>query len=331
MKKIFLLALGFTFAILISEISVRLLLEREEAGGNYWGLGAFIASDTVGYKQTPGFIGRAYHKGAFDCPVEISPRGLRQKNLDSQLAQQRRVLLLGDSFAFGLGVQEASSFAALVQPKLNARGMGIINGAQTGYSVEQEVKLGRELISEYRPNLIILCLFPDNDFEGDYLKDYKNVDVRYGYRLKKNRFLRVMPVDFLRTHSYLWLLVQDQLDARRGRKIRSVFRKKTKQNPLQVMESTFAALIEFKHECAKQNIGIAIVLIPSKKIGQPFVEPLRNKLTSIQIPFLDLNLKNFDETDVFHVDGHWNERGHRKAAPYIAAFIESQLEESGAK
>ncbi len=184
------------------EVALRVQYREEEIFGRYWAAGAFVPDKELGFRHAPGFSGRAFRRSAFDCPVEIQANGLRQANYATQLRHPRRLLILGDSFAFGLGVDERAAFPSLIQPPLNSRGVGVINGAQTSYCTAQEVGLGRRLVETVRPDGVVLCLFSENDVIGDYYKRYRNVEVRYGRRLRKNRWLPVAPVDYLRTHSY---------------------------------------------------------------------------------------------------------------------------------
>ena len=103
--------------------------------------------------------------------MSINEIGLRQRDLTSQLAYSRRLLILGDSFAFGLGVEEEESFAHLLQATLNPLGIGVINGGQTGYSIAQELALAKDLVTRLDPQTLLSCLLLDNDVTEDYFEE----------------------------------------------------------------------------------------------------------------------------------------------------------------
>lgn len=90
--------------LLAAEAVLHVLLWEEEANDNYWGAGAFVADPQAGYRHEPGFRGRGFRRGAFDVPVATSELGLRQRDVEEQRGFPVRLLVLGDSFPFGLGV-----------------------------------------------------------------------------------------------------------------------------------------------------------------------------------------------------------------------------------
>ncbi len=313
------------FAVLaclaITEVILRVAFTREEVNWNYWGPGAFEQSELVGFYHTPGYVGRCYRRGIFDCPVKITNQGLRQSDLDSQTRYLSKLLILGDSFAFGLGVEENSTFAHLIHGPLNASGIGVINAGQTGYCPEQETRLGSQLIRQYHPHAVVLFLFLGNDIEGDFLHDYRNVEVRYGYRLPKDRWFRWRPFDFLRTHLYILLFLDGKLNERRTARIHDTFETIAKQDPKKVIKPTLDALKGFKKLCDSNGIRFGVVIIPPGSAGISYYQPVKRTLRAAKIPFLDLQGKNFLAKDRFRLDGHWNESGHRKVAAYLIPFV----------
>jgi lysophospholipase L1-like esterase len=242
-----------------------------------------------------------------------------------QLGFPERLLILGDSYAFGLGVREEHAFATLVEPALNARGIGVVNGAQTGYCVDQETRLGLELIESYRPTRVVIFVFLGNDVEGDFIADFKRTDVRRGYRLLKERWLPWAPFDDLRTHSYLCLFAEQQLDRRRYVRLHREFLALAERQPVRAFEPTLAALRRLRARCDEDGVRLGVVLIPPRKTGRLFQRLAKRTLRDDGIPFLDLERLGLVEQDYFVGDGHWNDAGHRKVARLLEGFVLGDL------
>lgn len=76
-----------------------------------------------------------------------------------------RILLLGDSQAFGWGVSERQTVAARLEDRLEARDAGpveVINAAVPGYNAYQEAALLERIGMAYEPDCV-LVLFTSND------------------------------------------------------------------------------------------------------------------------------------------------------------------------
>jgi len=318
---IMLFLLVITYSLLIPEIILRFRYREEEINGNYWGIGAFEYSELLGYRHAPEFEGYAVRPGVFITPVQINHIGLRQANFEDQMQYPTRLLILGDSFAFGLGVKEESAFVSLMQAELNLENIGVLNGGQTGYSGEQEVRFGISLVPDLKPDIIILNLYPGNDIAGDFIKGYRNTDVEYGYRLPKDRWLPLQGIDYLRTHSYLWMLLENRINRTKPDPKYKRFNKLSESKPEKVIQPSLDAVRELHDFCEQNNIWFGIMMIPPRSGSTIFDDKLRMALGEYDIDVLDLGIKNYNEKDYIVGDGHWNENGHQKAAQYLVPFV----------
>ncbi|GAB4483835.1 MAG: hypothetical protein OHK006_06270 [Thermodesulfovibrionales bacterium] len=86
----------------------------------------------------------------------------------------KRVLLLGDSFFWGYGVNDQDILSEVLQ-RMAGRGIDVINGAASGYGTDQELLWLVEEGMKYAPDLVVLGAFPLNDW------DEISHSVNYGY------------------------------------------------------------------------------------------------------------------------------------------------------
>lgn len=309
---------------------LRLRLSPEVANGSYWGPGAFIADPEVGYRHAPGFHGFAERAGAFRSEVEISALGLRQLDVDEQARYSRRVLVLGDSFPFGLGVAEEESFPGRLRARLNPEGIGVVNGAQTGYDLSQEIAWGRRIAERVQPNAVLLSVFLSNDAPAEVLREHERIQIRYGYRLSTARICPWAPCDWLRTHSYLVMQVRQRIfDPRERWRQKQEFRRRLRVDQDGALATVLAPVRELISECRRHQRRCGVVLVPTKKGGVPLHDGFADALGDLGIPFLDLNGRLEAAEHYFEKDGHWNASGHAAAARLIAPFVRRLVEEPG--
>jgi len=90
-------------------------------------------------------------------------RSLREIPYDKQ-AGSKRILLIGDSFMWGYGVDDKDVISEVMQKRFGAR-VEIVNGAVSGYGTDQVLLwLTREGL-RYHPDLVIFGYYPGNDIE----------------------------------------------------------------------------------------------------------------------------------------------------------------------
>ena len=105
--------------------------------------------------------------------VTINSEGLRNPEVSRQKAESGyRILVLGDSVAFGWGVDEQEAFPRCIEKKLNDAPQRpgqearthyeVINAAVPGYGLYQELKQLAEIGKRYEPDMVILTLI-NND------------------------------------------------------------------------------------------------------------------------------------------------------------------------
>lgn len=93
--------------------------------------------------------------------VRINASGFREDDVPLERTPGRtRILVLGDSVAYGFGARLEDRFSEVLERSLP--GTELVNLGVSGYSTDQELLLYREVGATYRPDVVML-LFVSND------------------------------------------------------------------------------------------------------------------------------------------------------------------------
>lgn len=107
----------------------------------------------------------------YGAPVHTNDLGFRdsQATIPARRAGEFRIVVLGDSFTFGTGVEYERIFTRQLQARLAAKHpeVHVINLAVEGYNVLQYEAVLEEVGLALDPDLVLVALFPVNDFEMD--------------------------------------------------------------------------------------------------------------------------------------------------------------------
>ena len=301
---------------------------------------------TKGWFHVPGSSGQSFLGGPDPGSVRINSLGLRGGEI-SHLPGQRRVLVFGDSFGFGVGVDEEHLVSTQLQALLDASSaerFEVVNMSVSGYSTDQELILMRELGLGLRPEAVILLLC-DNDFVGNvedfsyqrYYKPYFVLDRSGELRLENSPVPRLETSRqaklWLAEHSNLWNLlrtrhsddthVQAFLDWFQVRRPRSA--------PERSQVRVTLALIQSFHDLAA-SVGSSLVVMNTGHRGEtrsPFLA-LRPQLTRAGIswiafePLLEAARRREPRGDWdFPGNAHWNRDAHRLAAQVLDTWLEA--------
>ena len=232
---------------------------------------------------------------------------------------QTRLLLLGDSFAFGEGVDLAERFDTLVGERIP--NLSIVNLGVMGYGPDQQLIRARPWQRTLRRGDAVLLLTYGNDF-------YDLARTRHGGRSKPwvqdvgGRLVEHQPAidafDRLRDRSYVFTLLT-RSTARLGRSER------TEQRLEAVGELYRKFVLQETADLLARGVLVVIVHHGDRVFELPFevAEVFARTCAGVSgCLALDDALARHPRGEVFLEDGHWAAGGHRVAAGEIAAYLE---------
>lgn len=95
--------------------------------------------------------------------VELNERGLRDAPLADARAADLRVLALGDSYTFGLGVEGDANWPAVLEERLRTAHpesrVAVLDAGIPAYSAHQIRQLGEELVPLLDPQVVVFALY----------------------------------------------------------------------------------------------------------------------------------------------------------------------------
>ena len=188
----------------------------------------------------------------------VDKSGFRVPEKNYKYKDANKIIILGDSVAFGVGVKEEKTFAGLFRKKLNND--EIYNLALFGYQVEDYL-VQLDEISNFYPIEKIVYFLTLND-----VYDHANVKtVKYSENKYRKGFKRILNHDFFRQvnfffrdKSYLYTFLKGVVVDPQASWFQNVFNYYN-QNDLDFLESFFLKFTEFTK---KQNIKSYVFILP---------------------------------------------------------------------
>lgn len=162
------LAIFLLIIFTAGEIGSRFIFATTNQGLTAINMRIFEDSEIYGWGHKPGAID--YHGYGNPTPeIKINSFGFRGREITLEKPENtKRILALGDSFTFGMGVREEDIYTEILEKKLNASTPGglnheVINTGTIGYTIDNQYLLLKEKGLELDPDVVILAFFAGND------------------------------------------------------------------------------------------------------------------------------------------------------------------------
>jgi len=335
-----LLIISTFFALLLCEIVLLLMgwrpLYVSPERDRFWKYDPLL-----GWAHQPGQEG-IFETPQFRTSVHINQKGLRDREYSYERENNTgRILVIGDSFAWGYGVEESERFSELLEASL---GVEVINAGVSGYSTDQEMLWFKEEGVKYDADLVIL-FFTGNDIGDNYRQQIHTIYYKPRFvREEGQLILTGYPVPradqtaksiyFLSQHSALaYFLVQNYFDLLPfyrsfNVKANSTVSSISDTNSVgESFELTVALLDEMRKIAESKEAQFMIVATDgwwNSPSGETYID-LLDTLKASGFLVLDVESMMGFDPEVMHIpnDGHWSREGHEFVAEKIKNLIEN--------
>ena len=276
------------------------------------------------YTFRPSLRGAAHTFGSPDQGFSFHLNSLGFRGPEwSEPAAGRRVLVLGDSYAFGWGVGDEDPFPAQMAGLARAagRGLEVLNAGVPGYSTPQELGALQELGERFRPDAVVLAFVmndgqPPQPLPPDPDAVYRHAPLWSAAELKSMANLLRGPARPLFDSSKYVAGPTYLSDFRRG-------------GPgWRTCKEAFTGMVRY---CAARRVPFSVAILPD--FSQPFdarypFRPIHQELLQwareLDVPADDLWVQ-FASTDAAAYRVPWDTHPNRAAHRVIAEVLQRRL------
>ena len=320
-KRVLLITVALCIYLVIGEILIRIV--SPQRGAMMW----FINNPRYDFFHKTNFSQKYPYAGsAFTMNVKMNGLGMRENGYTEDEVKSPdayNILLLGDSFTFGYGVDVEDTFGFKLQELLR-QSIGphcnVINAGVGGWGTLQEIKFAMDQMANIRPAAVILT----------YCKNDPQDDHRFqggGFNIEKGYAPSFPGKNFLRAHSHLYRFLYNQIYFLRSGEDINQPMSNSKVDwvvPDWMWKETRKAIVDFNTNYRAFNPNGRLLI----QTAHPWDTNVRSNLSVLNgvngVTYVD----NYDQTIILPTedrslsyDGHWSVQVHR----IVASNLFSQL------
>lgn len=312
----------------------------------------------TGYRTAGNREGNRVHHaatGEFDHYALLNSLDLRDEEIPDKLDDEFRILVVGDSFTYGLGVEEEQTFVRRTEALLRELGerekfatfIRMINGGVGSWPMNQSSWL-QEVGMSLQPDLVVQAFFVGNDIYDDVVwKD--NFDSRYPTAPRE--WLRA---SISRSELLTWISAKffgidffDRLFFDLGLRYsmrRGIFLRDIPDFEKMAWKNTLETLSMFNDYVLREGAGFSVLIIPTsdqvrygsdRPSEEDYMLPnrlLTEFLSEHNVDFLDLlpllEKEPMKQDFYYSRDMHWTADGHRIASERFGHWLWESISKS---
>ena len=278
---------------------------------------------SLGYTLKPGtctFSGREFTNQYF-----INSLGVRD---NEQSLKQPEVIVAGDSFAMGWGVNQEETFAKIIEQK---SGLTVLNTAISSYGTAREMQILSRVKTDRLKYLIIQYCGNDYDENREFYLSHNNL-----HAMSEEEYRHVIKIynqskDYF-PGKYLMLKVKKRIDEFKQKKKSEISEAdKTETSPTNKDEVDLFLNAMIHSPINLTNVKIIAFVMNGRNPDDniQFTEKLKKKISSHDYPpyikkMIVLDLSKALNNDHFYVlDDHLNSSGHDVIADFSLKLIKA--------
>jgi lysophospholipase L1-like esterase len=217
LARLLLAGFGLAIGLATAEIAVRIVAPQSVL---LWRPGPFVADGEGYFRLRPGHQGTVTNRTEYEHEFEVNSFGMRGTEPSTGHQEACRLLAIGDSFTFGLGVEEGQVFHQVAAAELDAGGVSLetLNGGIPAIGVPQAVRWLERHGLAAEPDLVLLAVFVGNDLR-DANADYDNWAVANGQLATPAGYSPLK--DWLYNNIHLYALLKTALPAGVQQRVRA--------------------------------------------------------------------------------------------------------------
>jgi hypothetical protein len=299
------------------------------------------SSKTVGYELIPNSFGTGSQLGE---PIHINSKGFRDYEFSEKKSENTfRIMVIGDSFTFGMSVNIDDTYVKQIEKMLNQRDIKaeVINCGVIGYDMWHYLKLLREKVILYKPDLVLLGLFANDIARAKPPQNNPDIWNDQNPFASKSNISKIYLVNFAKN---IFTLIETKYRYQRGHEyLMGIEERKKKigpENPDDIFYQVvygkakeelyhhfYESLEEFKQFCNDNDIRLLCLLIPdaiqlNNKPATYVNQFIKESCDKLNLPLIDV-LPEFERVKdprtlyLFPLDAHTSPLGHRIIADSV--------------
>lgn len=320
--------------------------------------GLYEADPPRRYRLTPHYEGVVSNGVEFTTRVTVNALGLRGPMPKSD--DRPRLLVIGDSFTFGWGVEHDQAYVHLAAEELGFQGL---NGGTPGFGLPDAADWLEAYGWSLDPDFVVLAVFVGNDLL-DATEEHRSISVVGGLvsadrrpsalrrALDRAHVIRLVKQALpwsLQSRMRSFLRLPESWRVRYLREAVSSYALEPSELVLEGRDASEVAFREVARRCREKGVPLSVVLIPdalqlsdqrwlatlgSLGLNAADLDPeepnrfFTEMALAEDIPILDL-LPKFKAAGAdghyFTYDPHWTPAGHRLAADLLAHHVSTTL------